>query len=28
MLLAVPAAGILKVVGVEIMFLKRNAHLL
>jgi len=28
MLLAVPAAGILKVIGVEIMFLRRNAHLL
>ena len=28
MLLAVPAAGILKVIGVEILFLKRNAHLL
>ena len=28
MLLAVPATGILKVVGREIMFLTRNAHLL
>lgn len=28
MLLAVPAAGILKVMGIEILFLKRNAHLL
>ena len=28
MLLAVPATGIMKVVGREIMFLTRNAHLL